>query len=94
MTLNTKQVLKNLKGEEITSGDEPFTLGTVIANVLSSVESGGKMKLYILAQKAHDQDSIELDAADVALIKNALETSKIYQNVVLGQALVMLEEAK
>lgn len=88
MRINLKQQFKNLKGEPLKIGDteEILTTGLAISNILISAPEKGKMKLYILAQKCANDKTIELDAADLNLIKNAIENTSVYSNaLVLGQ---------
>ncbi len=94
MKIDTKQIVNNLAGKAYQSDEKDLTLGAVIAESLASSGTGGKMKIYILAQKAYTSDSIEVDEADMSLIKRCVEECKSYNNVILGQALAMLEEAK
>ncbi len=69
-------------------------VGMVVAEALAGDRTGGKMKLFLLAQKAFDEAELEVDAADLALIKRAVEQCTSYNNVIVGQALAALEEAK
>ncbi len=96
MKIDLKQKINTLSGAPYKVGDEDLTLGGVIAEVLASDASGGKMKLYALAQKAFKQDELEVDTADLALIKAAFEQTKAYNNnaVIIGQAQEFIENAR
>lgn len=90
MKINTKTPLKTLKGDVISE----LNVGDAIANILASSETGGKLKLFILAQKFATEDQVEVDSADLGLIKTAVESSKVYTVLVTGQVLQILEEVK
>lgn len=95
MQIDPKQVLKGLAGKQYETPDkEPLTLGMVVAEALGTSPVAGKMKSYVLAQKFWNDEKIELDAADVTLVRNAIESCTSYNNLVLGQALVLLEASK
>jgi len=94
MKISTGTVLKTLKGENYKEGEDNLTLGRVIAEAFSSDQSGGKMKMFLLAEKAFKEKEIDVDAADLTLIKKAVEGCKSYNNLVTGQALVLLENVK
>jgi hypothetical protein len=92
MKLNLKTGLKNLAGEPLVVGEEVYTLGQALSNITMLAEEGNKMKLFILAQKFFEQDSIELDASDLVLVKKVVANSKAYPGVlVLGQCALLLE---
>ncbi len=91
MIINTKIVLKNLKGEEIKNGTEVFTLGEALGNILISTKEGGKMKLFILGQKMVTQKSVDLDESDLALLKSSVKSSEVYNALILGQCEQILE---
>lgn len=96
MKIDCSQVITTLKGEPYKIDGRELTLGDVVAEALAADQTGGKMKLYALAQKAVKSADMEVDAADLALIKRAVETCRSYQGnaVILGQALEKLEEVK
>jgi len=86
MKIQTKQFIKNLKGE-----DTDLKVGEAISNILLSAKEGGKMKMFVLAQDLYSKEEVELDEADLALVKRAVESCEIYNNLVTGQLLVMLK---
>lgn len=93
MKINTTQTVKNLKGQPYEAEEGPLTVGEAIAAVLANDDSTGKMKLYVLAKKFIDEEEVDLDSADLSLVKQAVERSKTYSgnNIVLGSLLVLLD---
>lgn len=89
MKINTKEFIKNLKGD-----NSDLTIGDAIGGILIASEAGGKMKMYVLAQKFANDDVVEVDSADLSLIKQSVEATKVYTNLVSGQLLVLLEGNK
>jgi len=97
MKIDCSQEIHTLKGIPFKDAEgKNLTLGDVIAEVLAMDEVGGKMKLFTLAQKAYGSGDMEVDAADLSLIKKSFEKTKAYNGnaLVLGQAQKMLEEVK
>lgn len=96
MKINTKIVLKNLKGEPLkTDSETPLTVGEALSNILLFDKAGGKMKCFILAEKCYKQNAIEIDEADFSLIKDSVGRSEAYpSSIVTGQLLVFLEGLK
>lgn len=98
MKIDAGTVLKNLKGEPFKlTEDTKLTLGDVIAEAVATDTTAGKFKLYSLAVKASEGKEFDVDAADLKLIKTALENCKSYgtQNtIIVGQAIGLLEEVK
>ncbi len=92
MKIETTKVLKTLSGENYTSDGKDLTLGLVLAEAIATYEIGGKMKAYVLANKLYNStEDIELDEADLSLVKKALESCKAYNTLIVGQALLALE---
>lgn len=89
MIIKTKDKLKDLKGKDI-----DLTIGEAIGNILLAHKAGGKMKMYVLAQKMVKDGKVEVDDADFELIKGAIEVTEAYVNLVSGQLLVLLSELK
>lgn len=85
MKIKATDKLKGLDGKDI-----DLTVGQAIANMLVAGEEGGKMKLYILAQDLWQKENVELDKADIALVKSIVENTKVYNVLVSGQILVIL----
>ena len=86
--------MTTLTGEPYKYDGRDLTVGAVIAEVLADNDTGGKMKLFSMAQKAFKSDGMEVDIVDKGLITKALEKSTKYSNIILGQALLAVEEAK
>lgn len=94
MKIKTSTPIKDLSGKPVISENQVVTVGQIIANALVSTKHGGKMKMYILATKFYEQKEVDVDTADLALIKQAVEESPVYNNLFLGQALIAVEAAK
>lgn len=94
MKINTQVALKTLKGVDIEDKGVKFTLGDALSNILVSAKEGGKMKMFTLAQKLANDKTVEVDEADMALIKQAVKTTEIYNALVAGQCEVLLEDIK
>lgn len=95
MKIQTKTPIKDLAGDVIPSGkDGNFTVGIALSNILLDATQGGKMKLFILAQKIYSDAEVDVDGADLAIIKTAVETTENYNNLVNGQLLQMLSNLK
>lgn len=95
MVLKTDVPLLDLAGKELKNEKgEVVTLGKALANVMVASPEKGKMKLYILSTKMYKDKSIDLDEADLALVKRAVSEATIYNALVLGQIEVVLENLK
>lgn len=94
MKINTKQKIKNLAGKDLLDGEHPLTLGAAISYTLSNNDTGGKMKMYTLATDFYSKPSVDIDMADLALIKDAVEKTKAYNSFIAGQILFLLETSK
>lgn len=96
MKIKLSQEIKTLTGDSYKTESGPLTLGVVIAEALTTDQTLGKMKAFALAQKAYSGKEMEVDAADLVVIKKAVEQCKSYNGnpIILGQALTLLEEAK
>ena len=96
MKINTKQAIKDLAGKEIKDGktQEVFTYGMALSNILIAAKEGGKMKMFNLAQKCFNDDLLEVDSADLELIKRTIESTDQYSILVSGQILETLSGLK
>lgn len=95
MKINTKEAIRDIKGKTVLlPNKEEFTFGEALANILLDSKSGGKMKMYSLAQRLYNDKIVEVDLSDISLIKEAVEGSQNYNNLVLGQVLVYLNGLK
>lgn len=86
--------MKNFKGDAFKLDGKVLTLGSALSEALAMSREGGKMKLFILAQKLATEKIVEVDKADFELIKKTVEKSEVYANVILGQALMTLDSIK
>lgn len=91
MKIDTKIVLKDLSGKDIVSDGKEFTLGHALSNILVSAKEGGKMKLFTLAIKLHQEKSVEVDESDLAMIKTAVRSTESYTALISGQCELLLE---
>ncbi len=94
MKIDLKKKIVNLADTPITIGDtnDVLTLGIALSNILVSSKEGGKMKLYVLAQKFYKDKSIELDESDMNLVKNAVKASEAYNTLIVGQVELILSK--
>lgn len=96
MKIDLSQPINTLNGKPFKMDKEDLTLGMVIAEILATDSTGGKMKLWSLAQRAYKGGQMEVDTSDFALIKAAAERTNAYNGnaIILGQALEKLEAVK
>ena len=95
MIINCKQTIKNLKGEDMKEPDgEVFTLGKSLGIIVTNAKEGGKMKLFLLGTKLYQQDTVEVDEADLTLLKNVVKSTEAYGALIAGQCEMLLEEVK
>ena len=92
MKIDTTTELKNLEGETLTMGDKPMTLGRAVARILSADQQGGKLKSFTLARNFMQQDKVDVDSADLKNVKDSVKRNEIFNNLVSGQVLEILEE--
>jgi hypothetical protein len=100
MLIDVTQTLKTLSGQVMKDVDEnqnaiDATLRLAIVNALlaptKGQESGvDKVKKYELAKKVYTQDSVELSAEDITLIKSRI--GEVFQVNIVGQCFEMLEK--
>lgn len=94
MKINTTEVLQGLDNKDITFEDKSFTVGMALSNILLSAKEGGKMKMFVLAQDMFNKEEVEVDTADLQLIKRMVENAEGMSNLITGQLLVMLSKEK
>lgn len=95
MKIDLERKIQNFKGEPLKDSEgETATLGSVLSSILLSAEEGGKMKLYVLAEKFYKGGEIDIDASDLALVKRIVSTTKAHNILVAGQCELLLEEVK
>ena len=78
MKIDTKKAIKDLAGKNIKFEAGFFTIGKALSNILLEAKEGGKMKMFSLAQKCHDEKVIDVDDADLAILKTAVENTQQY----------------
>ncbi len=84
-----------MKGKPFKSDGADLTVGEAISNILSYDKTAGKFKVYALAKKFMDQDTVDLDKADISLIKTAIEKTETYiHNAITGGLIEFLTETK
>jgi hypothetical protein len=73
----------------------PLTIGKTMANILmNSLSKGGDdVKLYLLAIEMYKDADVEIDAADMKTLRNAIETAQTTR-LLKAQLLLALDEAK
>lgn len=95
MIINCTIELKTLAGDVIMDSDnKAFTLGKALGNIIVGSEEQGKMKLYILGTKLFQNKKVEVDEADMNLIKKVVASTKVYGALIAGQCEQLLEEIK
>lgn len=94
MQLDSSIVVNTLTGKPYQGDGEDLIIGKVIAESLATDQTGGKMKMYALAEKCYSGDIFEVDVADLILMKKSVEECKSYNNIILGQTLLALEAVK
>ena len=95
MKIKTSQALKDLAGKDLKGSDgKAIALGPIISNILLTAKTGGKMKLYELAKNFYAEKDIDLDTTDLNMIKEAVEQTGEYNNLVTGQILIVLANLK
>lgn len=95
MKINTNLVLKNLASEPLKEGDKEITLGMALGGILLNGDEGGKMKLFVLAQKFYTANGeVEVDASDFAMIQSCVKNAKLSPVIVSGQVEMMLADMK
>lgn len=92
--INASQVIVNFEGQALKNADKDLTIGQALANILLSYTKGEKMRNFLLAKDFYKGGDIELNTADISLLKTACEACEIYNNLVLGQILEIIESLK
>lgn len=70
-----------------------LTVGVAIANALIQ-SKGDSIKAYELALKFHAGKEVEVDVADLKIVKEAIHLYPNYNALVKGQILIFLEKTK
>lgn len=100
MTLNTRQVLVTLKGENYTKGEgeekTDLTVGDVLGNIMVSQKATDPWKQFLLTKKIASEDTIELKSDEVVFLKQLLQDHAkgeraFYFPFIIGQVIDILE---
>lgn len=95
MKIDTQVILKDLAGKDILDEKkEGFKLGQALANIVVGAKEGGKMKLFLLGTKLFQDKSVEVDEADLNLLKNTVKSTEVYGALVAGQVELYLDGVK
>jgi hypothetical protein len=95
MQINAKAILKNLRGQYLINEEKiPLTTGEALSNILLNDRVGGIMKCFILAEKLFKDETVEIDEADLSLVKDSIQRTELYNNLVSGQLLIFIEKNK
>lgn len=94
MKILVSEVLTNLDGSPIVLNDRPLSLGRALGVMLVAAgKSSDPLRSYLLAKKLQleaEGSEVELDASEVAFIKEAIPQSTQYTTLVVGQVLEKL----
>lgn len=101
-TIEIKKEILALNGKPVLrETDVNWTIGSYLAEVILSYQTGGSMKKFLLATRLASKDkSIDIDEADLSIIKKALSEAKLFTtNISLntlfnGQVELYLENIK
>lgn len=80
MTINNTEIIKTLKGDPYKGDDGDLTVGLALSTVLQYATEGGKYKMGILAEKFYKNAKVEVDDADLSLIRSAVEKTEVFNN--------------
>lgn len=95
--INAGHILVNLAGESLLNKETqvPVTLGEALSNILLMEPKGGKMRNFLLAKQCYESKEFEVSLPDLNMIKKSVEDSEgVYNNLVTGQILEILEAIK
>ena len=91
ITLKTKTVLKDFKGQELKDAEgKQLLLGNVISTILGGQVSNPTLG-WVLGKKFATEDKVELKAEDVVFLKKEIEDNKQWLAIVKGQLIEILE---
>lgn len=90
-----KAVIKNLEGEPIKSGEKEFTVANACVNALlaeydDKPNGEEKLKRFVFAKKINQDETVDLKAEDVSLIKTLI--AKAYGPLIVGTVYEVLEK--
>ena len=87
MKVNTNQSLKDLEGEDI----KDTSVGKTIARILVGEKSSDPLRSYSLAMEFYKKDEVELNAADLKFVTEALKSTAMFTPLATGQILELLK---
>lgn len=90
INFDCKKALKDIYGEDFKKDEIPVTHGEVICDSLCALREDHS-KAFALAKKFAIQDTVELKAEDIILIKKALTTVGL-KAIAVGQIIEELEK--
>jgi len=91
MKINLDITINNLDGNAFKENNKEITLGGLLTSCLDNAKEGGRMKLFVLAKKCHKGGKVEFDEADISMMRKILESSPIASNVLMGNAILLLD---
>ena len=90
-TIKTNIVIKTFNGENVKKSEkDDLQIGEAISNVLGMAQSNPSLA-WQFGKKFATEESVDLKAEDVVYLKKELETSKVYNAMILGQIIEILE---
>lgn len=96
MKIDLKKEINTLNGTPFKADEKStLTVGLVIAEALLNDQTISKIKGYSLSLKAYESKELDVDDADLTLIKKALQDCKSYAphtTLIFGQVLTHLEK--
>jgi len=89
MRLNLNKSLLDLSGKEFINGN----IGKIVANSLASTpDKKHYLKFFGWAQKLYDGETIDIDKADLKLLKEFIENNPDFTVLLVAQTMELFEE--
>jgi hypothetical protein len=97
MKIKTDQLLTNLKGIPLKSGDITLTVGLALTEILLALRGEyvfDKVKSYFLAKRINDaaKKEVDVDGEDCEKLIKTVETSEVFGPIVVGQLVEILRK--
>lgn len=89
-TINAKQELVDFNGKPLKSGEETFTVGTVMSSILGGQVSNPTLG-WVLGKKFATEDTVDLKAEDIVFLKKEIEDNKGFFAIIKGQLIELLD---
>ena len=88
--------LNDVHGKPLTHEDRAATLRDICLKALLEypAKQGENAKLFLLARKIADADTVELKAEEITLLKQRIDDAPFFVPQGAGQAIVMLDSAE